>query len=54
MYRRFQGVLFSVWGVGSLEEYFTGEKKFNEKGEGFSSITRKNKHEKVFSIGSKE
>ena len=43
--------IFLVWGVGlregaiwedlSLEEYFMGEEKFNEKGAGFSSITLK-------------
>ena len=42
----------------SLDEYVMGEEKFNEKGAGFSSITikkkRKNKHEEVFSIESKE
>ena len=56
-----------VWGSGeggiwedlSLEEYFMGEEKFNEKGAGLSSITIKKKqwkykHEKVFSIESKE
>ena len=57
-----------VWGSGegaiwedlSLEEYFTGEEKFNEKGAGLSSITLKKKnnekykHEIFFSIESKE
>ena len=42
----------------SLEESVMGEEKFNEKGAGFSSITirkqRKNKHENVFSIESKD
>ena len=61
-YKLFQGN-FLVWGWGwgedlSLEEYVMGEEKFNEKGSGFSSITIKkkwkNKHEKVFSIESKE
>ena len=33
-----------MWEDLSLEEYVTGEKKFNEKGAGFSSITiKKNK-----------
>ena len=62
VYRRYQGdFLVWVWGSGegaiwedlSLEEYFMGEEKFNEKGAGFSSITIKKKqwkckHEKVF------
>ena len=50
VYRRFQGDFFVwAWGSGegaiwedlSLEEYFMGEEKFNEKGAGFSSITFK-------------
>ena len=43
-----------MWEDLSLEEYVMGEEKFNEKGAGFSSITIKNKHEKVFLIESKE
>ena len=68
VYRRFQwdcfglGVGFregAIWEDLSLEEYFIGEEEFNEKGAGFSSITIKKKqskykHEKVFSIESKE
>ena len=68
VYWRFQGAfLVLVWGSGegaiwedlSLEQYFMGEEKFNEKGAEFSSITIKKKqwkykHEKVFSIESKE
>ena len=42
----------------SFEEYFMGEEKFNEKDAGLSSIAIKKqwkyKHEKVFSIESKE
>ena len=45
-----------MWEYLSLEEYFMVEEKFNEKV--FSRITIekqwKNKHEKVFSIESKE
>ena len=50
VYRRYQGFfLVWVWGSGegaiwedlSLEEYFMGEEKFNEKGAGLSSITIK-------------
>ena len=45
-------VLVWVWGSGegsiwediSLEEYFMGEEKFNEKGAGLSSITIKKKN----------
>ena len=58
------GVGMRGWGEGdmwediSLEEYFMGEEKFNEKGAGISSITIKKqwkyKHEKNFSIESKE
>ena len=33
----------TIWEVLSLEEYFMGEEKFNEKGAGFSSITIKKK-----------
>ena len=49
----------AIWKDLSLEEYFIGEEKFNEKGAGFSSITNKKKqwkykHEKAFSIESKE
>ena len=49
----FRGIfLVWVWGWGegamwkdlSLEEYFMGEEKFNEKGAGFSSITIKKKN----------
>ena len=45
-----------VWGSGegaiwedlSLEEYFMGEEKFNEKGAGFSSIAiKKNNNENI-------
>ena len=44
-----------VWGSGegaiwedlSLEEYFMGEEKFNEKGAGFSSITIKKNNENI-------
>ena len=44
-----------VWGSGevaiwedlSLEEYFTGEEKFNEKGAGLSSITIKKNNENI-------
>ena len=52
VYRRFQVFFFVwVWGSGegaiwedlSLEEYFMGEEKFNEKGVGSSSITIKKK-----------
>ena len=47
-----------MWEDLSLEEYVMGEEKLNEKGAEFSSITikkqSKNKHEKVFSIESKE
>ena len=64
----FRGIfLVWVWGWGegarwedlSLEKYVMGEEKFNEKGAGFSSIVikkkrRKYKHEKVFSVESKE
>ena len=32
-----------MWEDLSLEEYVTGEEKFNEKGAGFSSITIKKK-----------
>ena len=32
-----------MWEDLSLEEYFMGEEKFNEKGAGFSSITIKKK-----------
>ena len=51
VYRRYQGDFFLVWVWGSgegaiwkdlsLEEYFMGEEKFNEKGAGLSSITIK-------------
>ena len=70
VYRRFQGIFLVwgwCWGEGDMledlssEKYIMGEEKFNEKGAGFSSITIyikkkqwKNKHEKVFSIESKE
>ena len=48
-----------MWKDLSLEEYVMGEEKFNKRGARFSSITIKknnqtNKHEKVFSIESKE
>ena len=47
-----------MWEDLSLEEFVMEEEKFNEGGAGFSSITikkqRKNKHENVFSIESKE
>ena len=50
-----------MWEDLSLEEYFMGEEKFNEKGAGFSSISIKKKKndeniymKKVFSIESKE
>ena len=56
VYRRFSGGFFGL-GVGlrgggyvggsSLEEYFMGEEKFNEKGAGFSSITIKKKTMKI-------
>ena len=57
VYRRFQGDFFGL-GVGfrgegymgdlSLEEYFMGEEKFNEKGAGFSTITiKKNNNENI-------
>ena len=44
-----------VWGSGegaiwedlSLEEYFMGEEKFNEKGAGLSSITIKKNNENI-------
>ena len=44
-----------VWGSGegaiwedlSLEEYFMGEEKFNEKGAGISSITIKKNNENI-------
>ena len=50
----FSGFFFVwVWGSGeeaiwedlSLEEYFMGEEKFNEKGAAFSSITIKKNNE---------
>ena len=49
----------AIWEDISLEEYFMGEEKFNEKGAGFSSITIKKNNEninmkKFFSIESKE
>ena len=61
-------LFFWVWGWGegamwedlSLEEYFMGEEKFNEKGAENSSITIKKKNneniniKKFFSIESKE
>ena len=56
VYRRYQGdFLVWVWGSGegaiwedlSLEEYFRGEEKFNEKGAGRSSITIKKNNENV-------
>ena len=65
----FSGGFFWFWELGwgedamwedlSLEEYAMEEEKLYEKGAGFSSITIKkkqwkNKHEKVFSIESKE
>ena len=48
-----------MWEDLSLEEYVMGEEKSNEGGAGFPSITikiiqRKNKHEKVLPIESKE
>ena len=47
--------LVRVWGSGegaiwedlSLEEYFMGEEKFNEKGAGLSSITIKKNNENI-------
>ena len=49
----------TIWEDLSLEEYFMGEEKFNEKGAGLSSITIKKNNEninmkKFFSIESKE
>ena len=48
----------AIWEDLSVEKYVMGEQKFNEKGAGFSKITIKkqwkNKHGKVFSIGSIE
>ena len=51
VYRRFQGDWGSgegaIWEDLSLEEYFMGEEKFNEKGAGFSSITIKKNNENI-------
>ena len=49
----------AIWEDLSLEEYFMGEEKFNEKGAGLFSITIKKNNEninmkKFFSIESKE
>ena len=56
VYRRYQGdFLVWVWGSGegaiwedlSLEKYFMGEEKYNEKGAGLSSINIKKNNENV-------
>ena len=36
-----------MWEDHSLEEYFMGEEKFNEKGAGFSKITIRKHNEKI-------
>ena len=36
-----------MWDNLSLEEYFMGEEKFNEKGAGFSSNTIKKNNENI-------
>ena len=56
VWSRFQGIFFWfwgwVWGEGamwedlSLEKYIMGEQKLNEKGAGFSKITKKKKTKK--------
>ena len=56
VYRRFSGGLFwfgggwggvAMWEDLSLEEYVMGEERFNERGEGFPSITMKKKQWKI-------
>ena len=37
----------AIWEDLSLEEYFMGEEKFNEKGAGLSSITIKKNNENI-------
>ena len=67
VYRHFQGDFLAVgWGLGEgatwkdlpLEEFFTGEEKFHERGAKFPRIIKENNEEiimkKFFSTESKE